>query len=202
MTRRVSVIAACLLILAGCSVKLGDQVVDVFGGARPAPTPDSEVGGTPPPPPLVLSPPPTVPSPAPPPVVEDQEQLEPLPPAPNTATPLPAAVGIPGFISADRADFRPCPEQSVKCAPITVLRFNDEVRVVRLDPDDWAFVRVLRLNQDGYVLRTHIAPTRPTRPAGRPPAVSVPDPPGSSGKEPRSTGERKPQEGPKEELMK
>jgi len=79
MTRRVSVTAACLLTLAGCSVKLGDQVVDVFGGARPAPTSDSEASGTPPPPPLVLSPPPAVPRPAPPPVVEDQEQLEPLP---------------------------------------------------------------------------------------------------------------------------
>jgi hypothetical protein len=36
MTSRMGVVAACVLMLAGCSVKLGGQVVDVFGGARPA----------------------------------------------------------------------------------------------------------------------------------------------------------------------
>ena len=41
MDHRVSLAVGCLLMLAGCSVRLGDQVFDFFGGARPelAPTP-------------------------------------------------------------------------------------------------------------------------------------------------------------------
>jgi len=202
MTRRVGVIAGCIVMLAACSVKVGDRVVDVFGGARPASPPASQPVGNPPPPLALLPSPPPIPTPAPLPATEESEQAEPLSPALETATPPPDPAGMPGFISMDRADFRPCLEQSVKCDPTAALRLNDEVRVLRLDQEDWVYVRVLRLNQEGYVLRTHVAPIRQPRPAGRPATAASPDPPTSSGREPRGTGERKPPERPKEELVK
>lgn len=202
MMRYASAIAGCLLMLGGCSVKVGDRVVDVFGGARPASPSASQPARTPPPPPVSLSPPPPIPAPAPLPGMEEDAQPEPLPTDSEPEVPPSGLAGVPGFISADRAEFRPCLEPNPRCSPMAALRFNDEVRVLRLDQEDWLFVRVLRLNQEGYVLRTQVAPIRQIRPAARPAPVSSPDPPTSSGREPRGTGERKPSQGPKEELVK
>lgn len=201
--RGMGVVAACILLLAGCSVKLGDQVVDIFGGARPAspsaPDPADELLLPPP----SLSPPPPIPMPSPPAAVETHVRPKPLPPASEATSPPRASSEASGFISADRVNLRSCPEQRAKCSPTTTLRFNDEVRVLRLDQDDWALVRVPRLNQDGYVLRTYVAPTRQTRPKGHPRAVSPPDDPQKlSGKDLRGTGEQKTQGAPREELIK
>jgi hypothetical protein len=203
MTRGMGVVAACILILAGCNVKLGGQVVDSFDGERPASPSASDPADAFLPPPPLLSPPPSIPMPSPPPAVENHVRPERLPVASEAATPSPAASGKSGFISADRVNLRSCPGQRAKCSPTATLRFNDEVRVLRLDKDDWALVRVPRLNQNGYVLRTYIAPTRQTRPKGHPPAVSPPDGPQKrSGKDLRGTGEQRTQGGPREELIK
>jgi hypothetical protein len=199
IARRVGVAAACALVLAGCSVKVGDQVVDIFGGARPASPGGAGAPEAPPLPSPSLPPPPPIPVPSPPPVTEDPVRPERLPPSPAPAIPPPAPPEVYGFISADRVELRPCPDQSARCGTMATLRFNEEVRVLRLDPNDWAFVRVPRLNQNGYILRTHVAPTRQTRPA----AASPPDDPQDrAGKESRGAGERKLQDKPREELVK
>jgi hypothetical protein len=203
MTLRMSVVAACVLIMAGCSVKLGGQVVDILGGARPASPDAPDAVDAPPLPPPVLPPPPSIPMPSSPREVENDVRPERLAPTLEAAPATPAPAEIPGFIAADRVDLRPCPEQGTRCGPTATLRFNDEVLVLRLDQDDWAFVRVPRLGQDGYVLRTHVAPTRQTRPEGRSTTVSPPDDAqGRSRRDLPATGAQKRQGGPKEELVK
>ena len=203
MTHRMSVVAACVLMIAGCSVKLGGQVVDIFGGARPA-SPDAPdaVDARPLPPP-VLPPPPSIPMPSSPRAVENEVQSERLAPTLETAPATPAPAEIPGFIAADRVDLRPCPEEGARCGPTATLQFNDEVFVLRLDQDGWAFVRVPRLSQDGYVLRAQVAPTRQTRREGRSTTVSPPDDAqGRSRRDLPATGEEKRRGGPREELVK
>ncbi len=203
MALRVGVVAACVLIFAGCSVKLGDQVVDLFGGARPASPDDPNSASTRPLPPPDLPPPPDIPLPSPRPAMEKDVRPERPAPAPEATAAPPPPAELPGFIAADRVALRPCPEQNTKCGPTATLRFNDEVLVLRLDPDDWAFVRVTRLRQDGYVLRTQVAPTRQTRPEGRSTTVLPPDTPQARPrKDAPAAGEPKPRGTPREELVK
>ncbi len=202
MALRVGVVAACLLVLTGCSVKVGDQVVDIFGGARPASPDNQDLANTRPLPPPVLPPPPDIPVPSSPPAAEKDVRSERPAPAPEAAA-VPPPAELPGFIATDRVALRPCPEQNTKCGPVATLRVNDEVLVLRLDPDDWALVRVTRLRQDGYVLRTQVAPTRQTRPEGRSTTVSPPDTPQvRPRKDVPAAVEPKPRVGPREELVK
>lgn len=197
------VAAACLLILTGCSVALGGQVVHTLGGPlsvfSDAPDP---VDARPLPPPILPSPP-SIPIPLSPAAVESDASQERSASALKPATTQPGLTAIPAFIAADRVDLRPCPGHAARCGPTATLNFNDEVAVLRLDEDDWAFVRVLRLNQDGYVLRARLAPTRLTRPEGRSTVVPQPDRTQDRSRgDPPATGEEKPRRRPREELVK
>lgn len=203
LTLRMGIVAACVLLFAGCSTKLGSQVVDISGGARlasPAATDSVDARLLRPP---GLPPTPSIPVPSSARAAENDVRPESLAPTLEAATGPPAPVELPGFIAADRVNLRPCPDQGAQCGPTATLRFNEEVFVLRLDQDDWAFVRVPRLSQDGYVLRIHVAPTRQSRPEGRSTNVSQPDlPQGRSRRDLPAAGKEKLQGGPREELIK
>jgi hypothetical protein len=47
MECRAYMAVGCLLMLAGCSIRIGDRVFDFFGGARPEVTPAPKAAQTP-----------------------------------------------------------------------------------------------------------------------------------------------------------
>jgi hypothetical protein len=65
----------------------------------------------------------------------------------------------PGYVARERVNLRPCPQETPRCAPTSLLRQNDEVRVLSTH-ENWLRIRVLRLGQEGFVARRFIAPTR------------------------------------------
>ncbi len=141
-------------------------------------------------PPVVASLPPV------PPPAESPARLSPE--SPEATKPVATPRGRPGYIDSVQARLRPCPEVSRKCEPLAALRLNEEVRVLRPDREGWLFVRVPRLDREGYVQRTLISDTRQVRTAVRPAPrrATPPEPRPSSSQGPSA------EPAPQEELIK